>query len=86
MDFLIANTNAKLVNLATNFDSICLFIFKGKVIWTIALPMAIANGFGGYVGSKLAIKKGNSIIRKLLMFVIFLSILRFGFDIYKSYL
>jgi len=84
MDFLTANTHAKLVNLATNFGSICLFLFKGKVIWTIAIPMAISNGFGGYLGSKFAISKGNTIIRKFLIFIIFLSILRFGFDIYLT--
>lgn len=85
MDFLSANTHAKLVNLATNFGSICLFLIKGKVIWSIAIPMAISNGFGGYVGSKFAIKKGNSIVRSFLIFVIFLSILRFGYDIYQTF-
>ena len=85
MDFLTANTHAKLVNLATNFGSICLFLIKGKVIWSIALPMAVANGLGGYVGSKFAIKKGNTIVRKFLLLIIFLSILRFGYDIYKTY-
>ena len=86
MDFLSANTHAKLVNLATNFGSICLFLIKGKVIWTIAIPMAISNGLGGYLGSKFAIKKGNSIVRKFLIFVIFLSILRFAYDIYQTFL
>lgn len=85
MDFLSANTHAKLVNLSTNFGSICLFLIKGKVIWAIAIPMAIANGLGGYVGSKFALKKGNKIVRKFLIFVIFLSILRFAFDIYKDF-
>ncbi len=82
MDFLTANTHAKLVNLATNFGSICLFLLKGKIIWSIALPMAVFNGLGGYVGSKFAIKKGNAIIRKFLMFVILLSILRFAYEIF----
>ncbi|KAK6020091.1 hypothetical protein OSTOST_14261 [Ostertagia ostertagi] len=40
MDFLHANTNAKLINLATNAGSISLFLLKGKIIWAIALPMA----------------------------------------------
>ena len=84
MDFLTANTHAKLVNLSTNFGSICLFLLKGKIIWSIALPMAICNGLGGYIGSKFALKKGNSIIRKFLMLVIFLSIIRFSWDIYNS--
>jgi uncharacterized membrane protein YfcA len=44
-----------MVNLATNFGSICLF--KGKIIWAIALPMAASNAFGGWLGAKLAITK-----------------------------
>jgi len=85
MDFLTANTHAKLVNLATNFGSICLFLLKGKLLWSIAIPMAISNGLGGYIGSKFALKKGNQMIRKFLMLVIFLSILRFAWDIYVTY-
>lgn len=81
MDFLSANTHAKLVNLATNFGSICLFILKGKMIWSIAIPMAIFNGLGGYVGSKFALKKGNKMIRKFLMAIILFSIVRFGWEI-----
>jgi hypothetical protein len=34
-DFLHASANAKMVNLATNFGSICLFVLKGKIIWAI---------------------------------------------------
>ena len=81
MDFLSANTHAKLVNLATNFGSICLFILKGKMIWSIAIPMAIFNGLGGYVGSKFALKKGNKMIRKFLMAIILFSIVRFSWEI-----
>jgi hypothetical protein len=40
-----------------NFGSICLF--KGKIIWAIALPMAASNAFGGWLGAKLAITKGT---------------------------
>jgi uncharacterized membrane protein YfcA len=62
-DFLHASANAKMVNLATNFGSICLFIVKGKIIWTIAIPMAFSNAFGGFLGAKLAINKGNGFIQ-----------------------
>jgi uncharacterized membrane protein YfcA len=51
-----------MVNLATNFGSICLFMLKGKIIWAIALPMAASNAFGGWLGAKL-LRKGNGFIR-----------------------
>lgn len=82
MDFLQASSTAKLVNLATNFGSICLFLITGKIIWAIAIPMAICNGLGGFIGAKLAISKGNKFIRYIFMFVILLSICRFGYEVF----
>lgn len=83
MDFLQASATAKLVNLATNFGSICLFLLAGKIIWAIAIPMAFANGLGGYLGAKMAIAKGNKFIRYFFMFIILLSICRFGYEVFS---
>ena len=81
-DFLHASANAKMVNLATNFGSICLFILKGKIIWAIAIPMSICNGFGGWLGAKLAINKGNSFIRIFFLIVVVATLIRFGYDVF----
>ena len=81
-DFLHASANAKMVNLATNFGSICLFVIKGKIIWAIAIPMAICNAFGGFIGAKLAIKKGNGFIRVFFLIVVIGTLLRFGYDVF----
>ena len=81
-DFLHASANAKMVNLATNFGSICLFIIKGKIIWAIAIPMAICNAFGGWVGAKLAIRKGNGFIRVFFLIVVIGTLIRFGYDVF----
>jgi uncharacterized membrane protein YfcA len=81
-DFLHASANAKMVNLATNFGSICLFILKGKIIWAIAIPMAICNALGGFIGAKLAIKKGNEFIRIFFLLVVVMTLIRFGYDIF----
>ena len=81
-DFLHASANAKMVNLATNFGSICLFVMKGKIIWAFAIPMAFSNALGGWIGAKLAIKKGNTFIRKFFLLVVILTLLRFGYDVF----
>ena len=81
-DFLTASTHAKMVNLATNFGSICLFALKGKIIWAIAIPMAISNALGGFLGAKLAIKKGNEFIRYFFLFVVCLTLLRFAYEVF----
>ncbi|MBP4142752.1 TSUP family transporter [Flavobacterium sp. P4023] len=81
-DFLHASANAKMVNLSTNFGSICLFILKGKIIWSIALPMAASNAVGGWIGAKLAINKGNSFIRIFFLVVVIGTLIRFAYDVF----
>jgi uncharacterized protein len=80
-DFLHASANAKMVNLATNFGSICLFVIKGKIIWAIAIPMAICNALGGWIGAKVAIKKGNGFIRIFFLIIVIGTLIRFGYDV-----
>ena len=81
-DFLHASANAKMVNLATNFGSICLFMLKGKIIWAIAIPMAFSNAFGGWLGAKLAINKGNKFIRIFFLIVVIGTLIRFAYDVF----
>ncbi|WP_413998432.1 sulfite exporter TauE/SafE family protein [Flavobacterium sp. W1B] len=81
-DFLHASANAKMVNLATNFGSICLFMMKGKIIWAIALPMAASNALGGWIGAKLAITKGNGFIRVFFLVVVVGTLIRFAYDVF----
>jgi uncharacterized membrane protein YfcA len=81
-DFLHASANAKMVNLATNFGSICLFMLKGKIIWAIAIPMAASNALGGWLGAKLAINKGNSFIRIFFLVVVIGTLVRFAYDVF----
>jgi uncharacterized protein len=83
-DFLHASAHAKLVNLATNLGSVTLFIIKGKIIWSIALPMAAANSLGGFAGAKLAIAKGNKFIRVFFLIVIVGILIRFCWDVFAK--
>jgi len=80
-DFLQASANAKMVNLATNVGAISLFVIKGKIIWSIAIPMAVCNGLGGYLGAKIAIKRGNNFVRLFFRILMVLMILRFAWDV-----
>jgi uncharacterized membrane protein YfcA len=81
-DFLQANAHAKVVNLATNLGSIVLFIIKGSIIWSIAIPMAACNAVGGILGSKMAIQKGNQFIRTVFLMVIIATLCRLGYDVF----
>ncbi len=81
-DFMQANAHAKVVNLATNLGSIVLFILKGSILWSIAIPMAICNAVGGFLGSKMAIQKGNKFIRSFFLLVIIATLCRLGYDVF----
>ena len=81
-DFLKAGTHAKLVNLATNLGSISLFLLKGTILWSVAIPMAVSNGIGGMLGARLAIFKGNQFIRVFFLLVVIATLIRFGYDIF----
>lgn len=81
-DFLQANIYAKLVNLATNIGSITLFVIKGKIIWSVAIPMAICNATGAWLGARLAISKGNGFIRVFFLIVVGIALIRFGYDVF----
>lgn len=81
-DFLHASANAKMVNLATNFGSISLFILKGKIIWAVAIPMALCNAAGGFMGAKLAISKGNKFIRIFFLIIVVGTLIRFAYDVF----
>jgi uncharacterized membrane protein YfcA len=80
-DFLHASAHAKLVNLATNVASIIYFAWAGAIIYELALPMAACNMTGGFMGSRLALLKGNKFIRIFFLLIVFGTILRFGYDV-----
>lgn len=80
--FLKASANAKCINMATNLGSITFFMLKGKIIYSIALPMAVCNAMGGILGARLAILRGNTFIRVFFLVIIFATILRFSYDVF----
>jgi uncharacterized membrane protein YfcA len=62
-DFVQANGNTKVVNLASNVASVLTFLFYGKIIFMLAIPAAAFGIAGNLVGSKLVVRKGVKIIR-----------------------
>jgi uncharacterized membrane protein YfcA len=66
-DFLRASASAKIVNLATNIAALLFFIPAKLVLYSYAIPMAIANIAGAQVGSYLAFRGGNTWIRRLFL-------------------
>lgn len=66
-DFLGASALAKLANVAADLSSWLSLMLSGFVVWTVALPLIIGNMLGSFVGSKLAIRKGDAFIRRVFL-------------------
>ena len=81
-DFLKASAHAKLVNAATNLACVLFFAQKGFILYEYALPMALANLSGAFLGARLAILKGNRFIRTFFLFIIAATIMRFAWDLF----
>lgn len=64
-----ASAMSKVFNLASNVGSFVTFAFADKVLYGIGIPIAISNLAGGYLGSILAIKKGQQFIKVSLLIV-----------------
>ncbi|HYK75868.1 MAG TPA: TSUP family transporter [Daejeonella sp.] len=81
-DFLHASASAKLINLATNLAAILYFGSTGHILYEFAIPMAACNIMGSFLGTRLALLKGNRFIRIFFLMVVGATILRFAWDIF----
>jgi uncharacterized protein len=82
--FLKASAISKIVNVIADVASLGYFILEGYVQFEIAIPMMLCNMTGSYLGSKMAILKGNEFVRNFFLVVIFALILRFAWDVFKT--
>ena len=76
--FITASAIAKVVNVATNVGAILVFGIHGAVIWQIGIIMGIANISGAIIGSRLAIKGGSTLVRKVFLIVTIALIIKVG--------
>jgi len=69
-DYVSATASIKPLNLVTNLGAVLVFLMADKILWQIALPMAVSSALGGWVGGRFAIANGAVFIRKLLVLVL----------------
>jgi len=79
--FLTASAIAKITNVATNLAAIIIFAKHGVILWGIGIALAISNIVGSTFGSKLAIKGGSPLVRKVFLLMTGLLIAKVGYDL-----
>ena len=71
-DLLTSSANAKLANLASNTGALAVFLYNGQVLFPLALYAAAAGVAGNQLGTMLAIRKGDRVIKPLMVLVLLL--------------
>ncbi|MFN8672276.1 MAG: TSUP family transporter [Candidatus Sericytochromatia bacterium] len=85
LEFVTASAYSKIINCITNLSALIVFINQKTYLINIAIIMAIFNMIGNFLGSKIALKKGNNFVRRIFLVVVSLMILRYGYDIFTHY-
>jgi uncharacterized membrane protein YfcA len=70
LDFLKSSAVSKTTNVAADLSSWAVLAFGGFVLWTLAIPLIIGNMIGSYIGSHLAIRRGQGFVRAVFLVIV----------------
>jgi uncharacterized membrane protein YfcA len=82
--FLAASASAKAVNVITNGASLAYFATHGHVLFAAAIPMAVCNVAGSFVGTRLALKLGSRFVRAVFLVVVTALMARYAYDLWLA--
>jgi len=80
-DFVRANGNSKVVNLASNVAAMVTFAIHGQIWYALAIPAAVCGIAGNLVGSKMVVLRGNKLIRKVFVIAMLLLLARVLYNV-----
>ena len=72
---------ARIMNLSSNIVSMLTWFANGKILFPIAIPCSLCSIAGGYLGSRIAMKTGEKIIRPVLSLVAMLLFVKILYDL-----
>ena len=65
LNFLKASANARVLNFVSNISALVTFALSGNINYLIGIPVCILMILGAKIGTRLAINKGNKIIKPI---------------------
>ena len=77
-----ASADAKVANFASNVAAMILFAMRGDVLWAISLPLAAGQLLGGWVGAHMAVRRGDSFVRAVVLVVVLALVIKIARDLY----
>jgi uncharacterized membrane protein YfcA len=81
-EFIQASAYSKIINCMTNISALIVFIKQGNYLLELAIIMSACNITGNVIGTRLALKKGNTFVRTIFLLIVSLMILRYGYDLF----
>lgn len=69
-DMRVGCGNGKILIIVSNLIALISYITKGAILYEIAIPATISNIVGCYIGTGLAIKKGDKIVMPFTILVV----------------
>lgn len=79
-----ATADAKVVNFGSNLAAVAFFGSRGSILWSVALPMAGAQLVGGFLGAHLAVRRGDRLIRAVVVFVVLALVVKIARDLFTQ--
>ena len=80
MNLVNSSAISRVINLSSGIGSFITFALAGKIIYLLGLPLIVGNMAGGFIGSKMAMTKGQKFIKYMIITVF---ILLFASLLYK---
>lgn len=85
-DFLKATAHSKVLNLAANFGALILFSVGAHIMWVTGILMGASNIAGALCGTHVVTKYGAPFIRRVFIFILSVTIIKFTYDTIKIFL
>ena len=76
-----ASADAKVVNFASNLAAAALFATRGSAVWAVALPMAIGQLAGGWMGAHVVVRGGDVVVRAVARVVVAALLVKLAIDL-----
>ena len=76
LDFLKSSAVSKAANVSADISSWTVLLLSGFVLWVLAVPLIIGNMLGSYIGSHMAIRKGQTFVRAVFLVIVLALIAR----------
>jgi uncharacterized membrane protein YfcA len=70
LDFLKSSAVSKAANVSADLSSWTVLMLSGFVLWVLAVPLIIGNMLGSYIGSHMAIRKGQAFVRAVFLIIV----------------